>query len=86
MQSSSGGLLKMISAGAIALLALGRAVGTNSHAKKDVIPTCKHSLADLQLEYLDLYLSTGRFRTIIPRIAIWIRVRLTQSPTFMRTT
>jgi len=28
----------------------------NKHAEQDVIPTCKQTLADLQLDYLDLYL------------------------------
>ena len=28
----------------------------DSHAEEDVIPTCKETLADLQLDYLDLYL------------------------------
>jgi alcohol dehydrogenase (NADP+) len=28
----------------------------NKHAEEDVIPTCKQTLADLQLDYLDLYL------------------------------
>jgi len=28
----------------------------NRHAEEDVIPTCRQSLADLQLDYLDLYL------------------------------
>jgi len=28
----------------------------DSHAEEDVIPTCKQTLADLQLDYLDLYL------------------------------
>ena len=28
----------------------------DKHAEEDVIPTCKRSLADLQLDYLDLYL------------------------------
>jgi alcohol dehydrogenase (NADP+) len=28
----------------------------NKHAEEDVIPTCKQSLKDLQLDYLDLYL------------------------------
>jgi alcohol dehydrogenase (NADP+) len=28
----------------------------DKHAKKDVIPSCKQSLKDLQLDYLDLYL------------------------------
>jgi len=31
-------------------------IWNDKHAEEDVIPTCKKSLADLQLDYLDLYL------------------------------
>ena len=33
----------------------------NKHAEEDVIPTCKQTLKDLQLDYLDLYLNSLAF-------------------------
>ncbi len=53
-----GEALQQIMAGGVAReeLWITSKLWNNKHAEADVIPTCKQSLADLQLDYLDMYL------------------------------
>ena len=53
-----GGALRAVMAGGVAReeLWVTSKLWNNRHAEEDVIPACRQTLADLQLDYLDLYL------------------------------
>ena len=59
----------------------------DKHAEQDVIPTFRQSLADLRLDYLDLYLVHWPFpNTHAPGVDVSPRVTTMPSHTFTRTT